>query len=437
MQQLRLSLGSTVDHWEIVNSQATKNLVIWTPRLHPHWHVVGAEHARKVLATLDGQHDVFVTPNEFYGWRMVRHLAKLDALYVDIDAPDAHADPSALVETALSRVVKAQIPAPSFIVYSGRGAHLYWLFTPVPAAALPRWQACQRRLQKLLFSDPAAVDCTRVLRVVGSANPRATPERRTVMGEQLCRERYDFDWLCEQVLPAERAVIRDIRGQRARKSEKKRREANGKGIYAWWTLVYQDLITISNFHWFGGVKEGHRDTFLFLTAVALSWFTRSDALKNEIAATARQLMPTLNSREVESYTTSVVNRAMQSADGETVKWRGQQRDPRYWFKRETLYQLLEALIPVELIDDLRAIVPKHVIEQRKRDRDGLRSRVKEGRYQTPQHDAQLRFKACEMRKQGISIRAIAVACAVSRSTVSEWVRSANTNCGSSDFARLT
>jgi hypothetical protein len=437
MQQLRLSLSRTVDHWEVVNSKATKRLVIWTPQQVPPWHVVGAEHARDVLTSLDGQRNVFITPNEFYGWRLVRHLARLNALFVDLDATEVGANPSDMVEVALSTIVRAKLPSPSFIVHSGRGAHLYWLFEPVPAAALPRWQACQRRLQKLLRSDPAAIDCTRLLRVVGSANPKAKPERRKVIGEQLRTGRYDFDWLCEQVLPVERAVLRDIRGERARKQDRMGGVRAGHGIYAWWMLVYKDLITISNFHWFGGVKEGHRDTFLFLTAVALSWFTRSDALKNEIAATARQLMPTLNSREVESYTTSVVNRATQSADGETVMWRGQQRDPRYWFKRETLYQLLEALIPVELIDDLRAIVPKHVIEQRKRDRDGLRSRVKEGRYQTPQHDAQLRFKACEMRKQGISIRAIAVACAVSRSTVSEWVRSANTNCGSSDFARLT
>ena len=139
----------------------------------------------------------------------------LCALYLDIDA-GPHLDPAATLELALSVLQHSQIPGPTLCVFSGRGVHLYWLIHPVPAEVLPRWQACQRRLQQLVRSDPKSLDCTRVLRLVGSRNPKAVPERQTVTGIQLSVGRYHFDWLADQVLPLTRAEVHDLRAERVR-----------------------------------------------------------------------------------------------------------------------------------------------------------------------------------------------------------------------------
>jgi hypothetical protein len=436
MQQLKLSLSRAEEHWEVVNARATKDLIVWTPGGEKKWHAIPADQARAVLSSLNGQKNVYVTPNEFFGWRLVRLLARLNALYVDLDGRQGE-DPAALVEAALASISSAQLPTPNYLVFTGRGAHLYWLFLPVSGKALPRWQACQARLQKLLKSDPSAVDCTRVLRVVGSQNPKAPAARRTVVGEQLSADWYDFDWLTDQILPVQRAVVRDLRAQRARQAQpgSRSKKSSGASIYGWWGVVYEDLVRIINFHWFGGVPEGHRDTLLFLLAVALSWFTHGDALRNEIEATARHLIPTYSAKEVVSYTSTVVAKAILSSRGETVVWQGMRRDPRYWFKRQTLYEWVAPLILPELIEELRAIVPAEVIQARRRERDRKRDRVQEGRYSTKRHVTEVKEAALHMRSQGASIREIATALAIGKSTVSDWLRSPNTDAAADGVAR--
>jgi len=438
MQQLKLSLSRAEEHWDVVNARATNDLIVWTPGREKQWHTVRGDRARAVLASLNGEENVYVTANEFHGWRQIRLLARLDALYVDLDGRQGE-DPAALVEAAMATIIQARLPPPNYIVYTGRGAHLYWLFLPVLAKALPRWQACQASLQKLLKSDPAAVDCTRVLRVVGSSNPKAPEARRTVVGEQLSAQWYDFDWLVDQILPVQRAVVRDLRAQRARlgKPPNRSEKSVGVGIYGWWARVYDDLVKIINFHWVSGVPEGHRDTLLFLLSVALSWFTHGDALRNEIESTARHLIPTLSAKEVVSYTSSVVARAILSSKGETVVWRGEKRDPRYWFKRQTLYEWVAPLIPPDLIGELRAIVSAEVIRERRRERERQRDRVHEGRYSTKRHASNVKAEALRMRSQGASIRDIATALAVGKSTVSDWLRSPNTNQMPDGIALLT
>jgi hypothetical protein len=76
----------------------------------------------------------------------------------------------------------------------------------VPFAALPRWQACQRVLVKALQGDKMSADATRVLRVIGTVNSKT---KSVVKAEMLNPQRYDFDWLCDQILPVERAKLRD------------------------------------------------------------------------------------------------------------------------------------------------------------------------------------------------------------------------------------
>ncbi len=431
------SISSGVEHVALVHSGGGGRLVVWTPREGRHWHSIPAADALPLLKGLDGKLDVFVTPNVFHGWRVVRHLRALNALYIDIDA-GLQAEPVVVLDAALSALARAQVPDPTLGVFSGRGVHLYWLIQPVPAEALSRWQACQRRLQQIVGSDPKSLDCTRVLRVIGTKNPKALPERQTVTGLQLCGGRYQFDWLADQILPLTRGEIRDLRAGRARaKIPLDQARGHQRNIYQWWMLVYRDLVQIIEWHWFGSVPEGQRDNLLFLLAVALSWFTRAEALETEIAATARQLTPTLTEKEALSYTSSVVRRACQSAAGHTATWNGDARDPRYWFRRQTLWERLSPLIPNELEAELRAIVSGPERARRRRARDAARNRVDEGRYRQPHGGASEQEEARRLRAAGLSVREIAIRLGVAKSTVQDWVRLPNTNSSLDGFARRT
>jgi hypothetical protein len=254
----------------------------------------------------------------------------------------------------------------------------------VPFAALPRWQACQRVLVTLQ-GDKMSADATRVLRVIGTVNSKT---KSVVKAEMLNPQRYDFDWLCDQILPVERAKLRDLRAERARRGGELAsapRRIVGT-IYDRWYLVYRDLCQICDYHWFGGVEAGQRDTMLHLMATSLSWFTQGDALEAEIQQTARRFMPSLTPQEVRSYTGSVLTRARHDADNEVGPAEWEWGKSRYRYKRETIYNLLESWIAPhpDLAEKLRAIVTDEVIRERKTEREKARN--------TPQASASRRAR---------------------------------------------
>jgi len=327
----------------------------------------------------------------------------------------------------------------SLIVFSGRGLHFYWIIDPIPAAALPRWQGCQRQLQRILRGDPAAVDCTRLLRLIGSVNSKAPKECRTVTGILQSPFRYKFDWLADQILPLQRAEIRDIRAQRARATAKGKISAScgRRSIFDWWMSVYKDLYTIIDHHWPNGVAPGHRDVLVFRLAVALSWFTTSESLDAEVVSVARRIAPTLSQAEVLSYTSSVRSRAARAAAGERDEWRGKSQDPRYRFKRETLYELLKELIPPALERRMSGIMSTQERDRRRAERERGRNRKDEGRHRSSHADDETRSRARALALEGFSVRSIASLLSVPRSTIADWLRSANTNSALAGSTRLT
>lgn len=407
-------------------------IIAWTPKNeNKKWQTFTFDEAQNHIPYFVKQADVYVTPNAFYGWRTIKNLHTLQALFIDIDLHDLDfsieenllAIP-ALVEDRLDRLVRAQIPEPNCIVYSGRGVHFYWLINPTHPNALPRWQACQRRLVDVCGADKQSADATRVLRLVGSTNSKV--ENFTVKAEERHKKVFDFDWLHDQVMPFSRQEykdkIRDINVLRANKGLKPVRKANTAGsIYARWYLVYQDLLIIIECQVAlnkkgPGLPAGMRDLLLYHLANALSWFTISDALENEVAECARKFTPTLSHREALSYCSSVINRAKKT------KLEG--KEHRYRYKRETLYRDLEDLIPEEVLPRLRAIIPSALAKERKLERT-LESRREKGIAERVVYRESIqsnRNKATELKAQGLKYKEIALKLNLSINTIKGYFR---------------
>lgn len=422
MQQLRLALRLPADHYDLVAPHQERELVAYTPNQAKNWHVLNRDVARDTLSRWLDQPDIYVTPTEFFNWRLIKNTAAFNALFVDLDARRGE-DPHYLVELAMSALQTAGIPEPNCIVYTGRGAHLYWLIERTDGRALPRWQACQRRLVKICNGDRMAADATRVLRVVGTTNSKA--DNFKVKAEPIHPIRYEFDWLADQILEMTRAEIRDLRAVRAaRQLDNIIPTTQGKpygSIYDRWMLVYRDLHAIVAHRWPGmPIEEGHRDTVLFHMANALSWFTLSEALDAEVEAVARQLTPSLTAAQAKNYCSSVLRRAVGTVE--------QGREQRYRYKRETLYEQLSPLIPDELLPNLRAIIPEDLAADRKRERNReseRRRRAAAGA--TPREEylataEEKRRRAVTLRKQGLTQREIAEAMGVALGAVSKYLK---------------
>lgn len=131
-------------------------------------------------------------------FRQTSGLRYLNVAYTDLDAHKAGADATRIVQDALAEVSKMQLagelPPPSIVVRSGRGAWLLWLLaadstdadapaiplpTPLPspprstAGNLRTYRAIQSAIQRRLAhlgADPLAVDAVRMARVPGSVH---------------------------------------------------------------------------------------------------------------------------------------------------------------------------------------------------------------------------------------------------------------------------
>jgi hypothetical protein len=421
--QLKLPLRLPAEHYDLVSPYQQRELVAFTPQQAKNWHVLNRDVARDTLSRWVDEPDIYVTPNEFYNWRRIKNAAALNAMYVDIDAHNGQ-DVMKLVTAALSALDAERVPEPNCIVYTGRGAHVYWLINRTAPQALPRWQACQRRLVEICKGDRMSADATRVLRVVGTTNSKA--ENFKVSAEPIHPIRYDFDWLADQVMPFSRAEIRDIRAARAVRqldTAAPATQTKTGSIYDRWYLVYRDLHTIVDHNWFGsGIESGHRDTLLFHMANALSWFTVSDSLEHEIEHLARQITPSLSAAEAKGYCSSVISRARDT------HLKGDEK--RYRYKRETLYNQLSPLIPADLLPRLRAIIPDELAAERKRDsnrKSKAKSRAKAGAVSRSVYvgNAQeKRQKALELRAEGLSVRAIAAQLGASTRSIFGYLKEA-------------
>lgn len=386
--------------------------------------VNSAKDMETIFSKCSEQMDMFFTPNSFFGRRRTRNLAALNAHFVDIDARNGEHVWSK-VEIALAALTREKIPSPNLLIWTGRGAHLYWFIKRTPPAALPRWRAVQRHLIAVAGGDKACSDPTRVLRIAGTIN---TKNGNRVVGELLSSVRHDFDWFVDQVLPVEREEYRRIRAQPAAQRRKAASSAQGKGApYKRWQLVHEDLKKIVLHNWASGHvphESRTRNTILFHLANSLSWFVHSDHLLYKIKAIAREVIPSFDETLVKSYTSTVISRAI-----ETHKTGFEQR---YRFRRGRLYEDLKHLISDELLPQLRAIIPDALAEKRKLESDRRRSdevRRQRGCMRRTEYEDRARSRrilALDLYAQGQSTSSIATQLCVSRRSVQNWIAIAST-----------
>jgi hypothetical protein len=308
-----------------------------------------------VVRQLEGEPDVYLTQNRFFGRRrLVSRLAELDALFVDLDyykTDHAEAHPQHVVNLALEALELARIPSPSFAVASGRGLALVWLHGPVPRAALPRWRACQQMLWQTLRhlgADRLASDAARVLRLVGTRNSRSGT---LVTCISPVGETWDFDQLADEILPLPRAELIALRLERARRRAAGQGVSKERGIRRparWfdsaglWELRLAELQRLRDHRWFGILPEGQRDIWMLLAGVATSYLVPAPMVHREIMALADQATGGCwREQETSSRMSKVIARAEQAARGEKIDYCGREVDPRYRFRTSTIIEMLE------------------------------------------------------------------------------------------------
>lgn len=417
--QYSLNFSSPDEHFDMLHADRIGTVIVWE-KLSNAWHKIqpsdAANNVTQILSSFRDGDDTYLSVNEFYGWRSTSLLKSLRANFVDIDLGRAATQFD--VDDAHDALASAGMPWPSAVVFSGRGLHLYWCLQPTPASALPVWQAIQQKLidaLKPVGADPCARDCARVLRLVGTINSK---NGATVRGQVLDGIAWKFHDLANNVLgfrpDKPKAEIRSFAAAAIKAGNHPKATT-----FRRWHLVFKDLQTIGNHY--KSIPAGHRNEYLFIASIALSWFAAPESIEDEVADLARQYCPDLTEEEARAAASQSVSRATRAAAGERGTWKGEECDLRYRMKRETLFERLGELAkPVR--SKMRAIVDEEQAVINKQKRDASRwddSNTGEG---VRQSNIERKQQARTLQDEGHSTREIAEKLTVNQSTVSRWLR---------------
>ena len=141
--------------------------------------------------------------------RKAINFQSIRTAFIDIDClqklgiqPD-----NQFVQRVLETTEMLGVPAPSAVIFSGRGLYCKWYFNnAVNAADMVRWKTLNSALLKMFVSlgaDSKVRDLARVLRLIGSTNSKVTDGHDDVVRvAHDSGKLHDFDGLCASVATA-------------------------------------------------------------------------------------------------------------------------------------------------------------------------------------------------------------------------------------------
>ena len=345
-----------------------------------------------VLSHISQNRDTYMSQGFFSKpCRRALFIETITHAYIDIDCYKSNffAENSTKQQKTLAILAFCDdnlIPAPSVIISSGRGIYLKWYWSrPIPRAAAGRAVAVNKQLVQLfsgMGSDPACVDVSRILRVVGTLNsknnePVELLHQTEINGKIIT---YDFEMFADEILPFSMAEIREFRAKQKERYEAKgqiillaqeRAKArfsagNRKGFnkYDWCWKVTEDIRKLAEMRFNGLVpycQESGRqvgpDMFAHIGASMLGHVIPSNQLWPEIKTWAGLILPASyvnDKRNLMAHSSSLLLKAKK---GDSYKYRAQ-----------TIIERLE--ISSDEMLEMSCLIDKD--EKRRRDREEWR-----------------------------------------------------------------
>lgn len=177
--------------------------VLYRATINPQYRQSFYRASGLVKAEYKGVDNCYIGMNSFFrtsglslqDGRSVKHLKRLNALYVDIDCYKQSLSKQEVLLRLEDEYIGNKIPEPTFIIDSGRGIYLIWKLRNEDARALPRWTAVEQYLTSTLTelgADSACTDAARILRVPGSRNSKSKTKVSILAFNDLTYSIYDI-----------------------------------------------------------------------------------------------------------------------------------------------------------------------------------------------------------------------------------------------------
>lgn len=371
------------------------------------WHHKTNEIIENAETILAGN-DIYMSLNSFYStYRRTEYLRQLNCLFLDIDCYSVGMSKQECKWYIDSILFDTQIPYPSKLIDSGNGFYLIWQLKPTPGQALPLWNVLQRYLYeqfKSIGADKAALDCTRVLRVIDTNNTKNGIMPVKIDYEQEVWGPYELRELQRQCLPELTEEVKKEHEQKKNKPKKTTKKGfQVKRLYKLETLYYYrtlDIIKICELREWD--LQGSREVILFLY--------RLYALKNTgDKAEALDRALELNSQFLEPLQEREVIKATRSAERKSYK-----------YENETLIELLG--ITEEEQNHLLTIISDKEKRLRDYSKRKIERRNEEGLTKREQSKLDKYNQVKELYKQGLKQVEIKEITGFSKSYISEIVK---------------
>ena len=325
---------------------------------------VGVRALPRYVTELPGGVDTYLSQARFSGRRKIVRLITVRSMWADLDTYKVDELAGLSDEVLLARVLaqcdEQGISLPSYVLSSGRGLCACWLHDTLPSSMLLRWQAAQAGLHERLAGlgpDPVTRDVTRVLRLVGSLHVRAQKRVRCLYPQVGEPRVYRFRDLARMLSPfpepsAAHRARAELRQRRAPRPVTRLRLAASEGrrrpLGAWslWGRRFEDFKVLRRIRWGDEpLPAGHRDIWLFLSAVALSWLIEDPAvLRDEVLELGRDALGgTWSDAQIEWDMGAALERAEMAARGDRIEWppgSGEMVDPRYHYSDRRIGEVL-------------------------------------------------------------------------------------------------
>ena len=383
--------------------------------------------------------DLYVSQAAFRRWRGIADLTAIGACYVDLDFHTRERwrgrQPRDVAFAVTHVLEEAGVPLPSYILGTGRGLCCVWLCELLPPTVLPRWNLVQRTLADHLTqfgADKRAIDAARVFRVVGSENAKADWDKRIVtslwhQGSPESPYRYDFGSLADEVLPFTQSELISLRSERKKRAldqdHQTVRPALILGAASYWSTVHDDIqkLRLHRNPESGALAAGHRDTWIFVAAVALSWLAPATKMSREIGIVAAQAAGWTD-KETHARMSAVIKRAKNAEDGKLTLHDGREVDPKYRMRASTIVDWL-AIEPSEMrAAGLRVLVDDDIRRELNTQRTSASRRRKGSKDRGDQRLDRLELgQKCRYlaAKDGMSVRDLAAHFQVSTGQISK------------------
>jgi hypothetical protein len=161
------------------------------------------------------------------------------------------------------------------------------------------------------------------------------------------------------------------------------------------------------------LPPGQRNDWMFAAGTSLAYLVKPEFLERELVQLGKDHAG-WDGAETKSNMHAVIRRAQDAGAGETVEWKGEQRDPRYRLTNKKIIEMLSITLDEE--KEMKVLISKETKRQRDRERKEQKRRA-EGAIPRREYLAKANEKrdfAQDLRRQGMSFREIGEKLGISR-----------------------